>query len=85
MKGKQGRCKTLSDSTVTRKKEILPHITPHPHAPSSKQRGAMEKITPAWLIWVMVVNWGHCTRKIPEGGREGRVKHWKRWGESQRV
>ncbi|CAG12119.1 unnamed protein product [Tetraodon nigroviridis] len=28
VEGKQGRCKTLSDSTVMRKKEILPHRTP---------------------------------------------------------
>lgn len=61
----------LSDSTVTRKKEILPHRTPLT-PPSSKQRGAMERITPAQLIWVMVVNGGHCTRKIPKGGREMR-------------
>lgn len=32
----------------------------------------MERITPAQLIWVMVVNGGHCTRKIPERGREMR-------------
>lgn len=31
----------------------------------------MERITPAQLIWVMVVNGGHCTRKIPKGGRWG--------------
>lgn len=31
----------------------------------------MERITPAQLIWVMVVNGGHCTRKIPRGGRGG--------------
>ncbi|TNN73673.1 hypothetical protein EYF80_016053 [Liparis tanakae] len=33
--------------------------------------GAMKRITPAQLIWVMVVNGGHCTRKIPKGGKEG--------------
>lgn len=32
----------------------------------------MERITSAQLIWVMVVNGGHCTRKIPKGGREMR-------------
>lgn len=38
----------------------------------------MERITPAQLIWVMVVNGGHCTRKIPKewgvGGWEDRQR-----------
>lgn len=43
--------------------------------PLSSRHRAMKRITPAQLIWVMVVNGGHCTRKIPKGGREMR-KGW---------
>lgn len=82
MRGEQGRCKTLSDSAVTEAERKFCHTYPQPPHPPSKRCRAMERIMPAQLIWVMVVNGGHCTRKIPKGGRgdEGRGESLEEMG-----